>query len=510
MRLKRPIILLGCLLSALSTVAQWDMHISTQVTGVSGEHTPLWLNANKYGVSSVDGSSAIARVGVFRSLSCDSARQWAWGAGADVVMGWGLTSSCLVQQAYGELKWKHGLLTVGSKEQPMEFRDQELSSGAQTLGINAHPFPGVRLALPDYWELPFTKGWLAFKGHIFYGMQTDDNWQKDFTNRQSKYTERAKLHTKAGFLRIGKAGKPFSVEAGIEMACQYGGRSYLYGDQSAAPVENTDGLKGMIHALIPSGGEATEPDEYRNTDGNHLGSWLLRANYDAEKWGLSVYGDHFFEDHSSMFHLDYDGYGTGEAWNVKQDSRYFLYDFKDIMLGLELRLKSHPFLNRFVVEYLYTKYQGGPVYHDHTQQRPDHISGNDNFYNHYIFTGWQHWGQVIGNPLYRSPLYNNDGLIKVENNRFWAWHFGLSGNPMNLHYRVLCSLQEGLGTYDSPVLYPERSLSVLVEVGHRFSATSRFAGWSVTGAVGMDRGDLRGNSLGLQLTLSRLFSFNSK
>jgi hypothetical protein len=207
-----------------------------------------------------------------------------------------------------------------------------------------------------------------------------------------------------------------------------------------------------------------------------------------------------------MFFLDYDGYGTGDEWHVKKDSRYFLYDLKDIMLGLELRLKQHPFLNRFVMEYLYTKYQCGPVYHDHTQRRPDHISGTDNYYNHHIFTGWQHWGQVMGNPLYRSPLYNTDGLVMVENNRFWAWHLGVMGNPMNLHYRVLCSLQEGLGIYDMPLTHPEMNVSVLVEVGHRFPATSHFAGWDVKGAIGMDGGDMRGHNIGVQLTLSRHFN----
>lgn len=33
--------------------------------------------------------------------------------------------------------------------------------------------------------------------------------------------------------------------------------------------------------------------------------------------------DHYFEDHSGMFFLDYDGYGSGENWNVKERSRYF-------------------------------------------------------------------------------------------------------------------------------------------------------------------------------------------
>ena len=49
------------------------------------------------------------------------------------------------------------------------------------------------------------------------------------------------------------------------------------------------------------------------------------------------------------------------------------------------------------------------------------------YYNHYIFVGWQHWGQVIGNPLYLSPIYNGDGLIMVENNPDLAFFYPKEG-----------------------------------------------------------------------------------
>ena len=508
--MKRLFVFVGvCLLSQL-LCAQVEVRTEEQLSVSSGEHTPLWLNANKYGLSSLDATNGYVRGGVFRSIENDSSRRWAWGAGVDVAVAGGFTSTLVVQQAYGELRWLKGLLTVGSKEQPMELRHQELSSGPQTLGINARPVPSVRLSLPDYWDIPFTKGWVGLKGHIAYGMQTDDNWQKDFTQRQSKYTEHTKLHTKAGYLRIGKQDKPFTAELGLEMACQYGGTSYTYGD-AAPPVKNEDGLKGMVHAFIPGGGEAIEPEDYRNMDGNHLGSWLVRLNYDADAWGASVYADHFFEDQSSMFFLDYDGYGTGDEWNVKKESRYFLYDLKDIMLGAEVRLKQTPWLNTIVLEYLYTKYQCGPMYHDHTQQRPDHISGIDFYYDHYIFTGWQHWGQVMGNPLYRSPLYNTDGLVKVEDSRFWAWHIGFAGDPCrNLHYRILCTFQEGLGTYEIPFVDPQRNFSLLAEAAYTFGDASAFGGWRVKGAFGLDSGELLGNNWGVQLTISKNFKLGKR
>ena len=71
----------------------------------------------------------------------------------------------------------------------------------------------------------------------------------------------------------------------------------------------------------------------KNAEGNQLGAWLARVNYDADTWRFSVYADKYFEDHSSMLQLDYDGYGTGDEWLQKKKRRFFVYDLKDWMLG---------------------------------------------------------------------------------------------------------------------------------------------------------------------------------
>lgn len=507
---KAFLLIIGGMAWLTANAQQLELRTEVQATASAGDHTPLWLNANKYGLSSLDKTNGYVRAGAFRSIDNDSSRRWAWGAGVDMAVASGFTSTFVVQQAYGELRWLKGLITMGSKEQTMELKNQELSSGSQTLGINARPVPGIRLSLPDYWDIPYTGGWLALKGHLFYGMQTDDGWQRDFTQRQSKYAEHTKVHTKAGYLRIGQAERPLNVELGLEMACQYGGTAYPMGMYDSA-VENEDGIKGMVKALIPSGGEAIE-NVYRNASGNHLGSLLARVNLDYERWGVSAYADHFFEDHSGLFLMGNSGYGVGDEWTTRKGSDFFLYDLKDMMLGAEVRLKQTPWLNTIVLEYVYSKYQSGPVYHDHTQRMADNICGRDNYYNHYIFSGWQHWGQVMGNPLYLSPLYNDDTFIRVENNRFWAWHLGLSGSPMPcLHYRALCTVQKGWGTYDIPYDKPRRNVSLLAEMDYSFPvSSSSFAGFHVRGAVGMDAGKLLGNNYGVQFTIGKTFNIGSK
>ena len=130
---------------------------------VSDNKTPLWLNANKYGLSSLEKTNGYVRAAVIRPLAVDSARRWGIGYGLDVAGAYHYTSKPIVQQAFVEGRWLHGTLSIGSKEYPMELKNNQLSSGSQTLGINARPVPQVRLALPDYWTLPIFNGWVHLK-----------------------------------------------------------------------------------------------------------------------------------------------------------------------------------------------------------------------------------------------------------------------------------------------------------------------------------------------------------
>ncbi len=467
-------------------------------SSVSDGKTPLWLNANKQGLSSIENTNGYLRAGLGRDLENDKNKTWGVGYGLDVVLPYHYTSNWIVQQAFAEVRWKKGTLTAGSKEYPMELKNNRLSSGSQTLGINARPVPQVRLALPEYWTMPFANGWLHLKGHIAYGKTTDGNWQEDFTQKKTKYGEDILYHTKAGYLKIGKEdGKhPLSVELGLEMASQFGGTVHRIESGEMKTYKNATGLQAYWDAFMP-GGSDTNESLYQNVAGNQLGSWLMRINYDTEKWKLGVYADHFFEDHSAMFMLEYDGYGHGDEWNVKKDKRYLLYDLKDIMLGAELNLKQGTWLKNIVLEYIYTKYQSGPIFHDHSHNLSDHIGGRDDYYNHALFCGWQHWGQVMGNPLYLSPLYNGNGEIRIADNRFFAWHLGIGGQPAsNLRYRFLATFQKGFGTYFNPFTKPHHNVSFLLEADYKLKNN-----WSVKGGCGTDTGGIMGHNYGIQLSI---------
>jgi hypothetical protein len=507
--MRTAVLLLMMVTCCLPMAAQQEWCVETQVSATAGDHTPLWLNANKHGLSSLSTSNGFLRAALLHPLRGDTSRI-SFGYGADVALAYGYTSTFIVQQAFAEVGWRQLRLSIGSRERPMELKNSRLSTGSQALGQNARPIPQVRAALDDYWTVPGLKHWLGFKGHLAYGVTTDDHWQRDFKADGTRYTEHTLYHSKAAYVKIGP--KNIYYEMGLEMACQFGGRSYKpQPDGTMRLITSDSDLRAFWHALIPGGSSDQTDGHFRNAMGNHLGSWLARFTVDQPSWSANIYADQYFEDDSQFTHLSYDGYGTGEEKDVHKKNRYFLYDFRDWLLGVEVELKRCRYLSHVVAEFMHTKYQGGPVYHDHTAQLSEHICGRDSYYNHTLFTGWQHWGQPIGNPLYTAPLYNDDHNIKFYNNRFVAWHMGLDGQPIEgLQWRFLATWQRSYGIYTDPFPDPRENVSLLAEAEYSFSQASPLAGWSARCGVGLDRGELYGDNLGLQLTLMRSGIFARK
>lgn len=462
--------------------------VSAQGT-VGDGNNPLWLSSNKHGLSSTSENNGYLRAAISHDARSDSARNWRIGYGIDLAAGVNMTSPFVVQQLYADFDWKMLRMSIGAKEYPLELKNNALSSGGQTFGINARPVPQVRIGIPEYCNISGRSKMVHIKGFFGYGMLTDGRFQKDYANPGALYARKALYHAKAGYLKIGNEERfPLTLEGGLEMACIFGGTSYnaqTWDGYSSAPIKMGHSFKDFVDAFFGMGGDATDEQGYANATGNTLGSWLLRAKWQGRDWYVAAYYDHFFEDHSQMF---------GQ------------YGWRDGMIGIDIGLPHNRFVDNLVYEYLKTTYQSGPVYHDQTAEIPDQISGVDNYYNHNLYPGWQHWGQAIGNPLYVSPLYRDDGTLTFSSNRFKAHHVGVSGSPVaGLQYRLLYTHERSLGTYANPFYEARTTNSFLIEANYAFQekAKSRSKGWGIGLAVGIDRGDLLGDNFGVQLTLKK-------
>ncbi len=454
----------------------------------TGDHSPLWLTANHQGLSSVENNNGYLRAGIFHRAETDSASHWRIGYGADVAVAYNFTSKAVVQQLYADFDWRFLRLTAGAKEYPMQLKNSFLSSGSQTFGTNARPVPQVRIGIPEYVSITGRSDWAAVKGYIGYGMLTDGRFQRDYCVEGQMYARHVLYHAKAGYLRVGNEEKfPLTFEGGLEMACEFGGTSYnaaTWNGTESMPVKNAARMKDFVHAFLGTGGDSTDGTGYANATGNTLGSWLLRLNYKGRGWSVSAYYDHFFEDHSMMFAQ---------------------YGWRDALYGLEVHLPANRAVDAFVYEYLTSTYQSGAVYHDHTATLPDQISGTDNYYNHNLYAGWQHWGQAIGNPLYMSPLYEDNGSLVFTGNRLRAHHFGFTGSPCEgLRYRVLYTHERNLGTYSAPYDCARTSHSLLCEADYAFRRKGGAqSGWSAGVSLALDRGTLFGDNFGLQVRVAK-------
>ena len=126
-----------------STRRNWlretELTMEMSATGSTSSYAPLWLTANRYGLSSVKPLSMYVRARVERDIANDSTRKWRLGYGLDLAAALGHERVGIVQQAYVEGAWKVLRLTLGAKQQPLETQNPELSSGAMGLGINARP-----------------------------------------------------------------------------------------------------------------------------------------------------------------------------------------------------------------------------------------------------------------------------------------------------------------------------------------------------------------------------------
>lgn len=451
--------------------------------GISDGVTPLWLNANRYGLSSLESKHGYLRTSAIRPISVDSLKDWRLGYGVDIAAAAGFTSTLIVQQAYAEVAWKKLRLTMGSKEQPVDLTESELTSGSLVLGSNARPIPQVRFDI-DYFPIPGTHGNWQWKMHGSYGRTTDANWQKDFAAEGTRYTSNFLYHEKALFWKFGKESNrrfPLTYEISLQMATQFGGTSYNAtgrGHIEPSTIHHSQNLEAFLRALIPSGSDETDGTE-KNTMGNHLGAYKMRLTYHGDDWKVSARFERFFEDQSML------------------TVQYGIYDH---LLGMDIKFPANPWLSTFTLEHLSTRDQSGAVYHDQSANIPDKMNGRDNYYNHNLYTGYQHWGQSMGTPLLTSPIYNN-GIIGFNNNRITAWHMGLCGNPTPwLHWRALATHTDNWGTYQHPYDGKQGQQYYMLET---LITPAKWHGTMLAVALGMDHGKVVGNNIGGQLTIRK-------
>lgn len=466
-----------------------EYSVEASQIGATGEKAPLWLTANKDGLSPIENTSGYLRAAIQRDAATDSLRHWRYGFGADIVVPYNHTSHFFVHQLYAEGQYQKFRVSLGSKAREQIFKDDALSTGGMTLSRNARPVPQLRAELTDWVNFTGKAHFMAFRGHASYGMMTDGNWQERFVGGEESrrvFAKNVLYHSKAGYFKVGDERRfPLTGMFGLEMVSMFSGEVWNLGDRGGTGNDNFESHHKLSHSFrdffdaFTAGGSDVNDGAFANAAGNQLGSWNFAIDWNTPQWGLHAYLDHYFDDHSQML---------------------FQYGWRDNLIGLEARLPQNRFVSTIVYEHLNTTDQSGGVYHDATNELPIQISGKDTYYNHHIYGAYHHWGQLLGNPLILGPIYNPNSTILIYNNRVRANHIALRGQPTpDVSWRLLLTFHHSLGTYDL-YLNDARSTFILAEANY---TPRQLKGWQFSLGFGSNTGHLIGSSQGLQATVRK-------
>lgn len=466
------VLVIGAMLGVVHLhVAAFEVALHQTTTGgVDG--TPFWLQANRWGLytdSPLQGS-----LGIEASLDHDFGRHWNIEVLADVDRFMDEESTDLrLRFGYGALSWRAFEIKGGTFPQTIGILpDPELSSGSMSVSGNARPLPKVQFSIPEWTIIPFTNETFEIQGGLAHGWFLGERAQTG-----------ALLHEKWGYGRFGPRDGS-KIYLGLVHQAMWGGEA------QEATFEN--------YRTIFFGGFGPEADEggQAGPEGNSLGIWDLGVEMPLERATVHLYHHHYWELKHSL------------RWENKLDGvRGLAVDF----------YHDRWWPDRFVIESIFTKFQGGP-YHFFdqmlsdagiTQQPVNNVTpatGLQNYYSHGIYrNGWTHQGRIIGSPLFVTLGEAED--LRIASNRINAWHYAFGGDVGERYrYNVKVTQATHSPTIIGARVYAPKSL---VPEGERYRQWTLYAGaeidrifsdnLSLSFGFGADVGQVYEDTVGFEL-----------
>lgn len=464
---KQIISILLCILSfSFAVDAQFQMTYRSEIFGsvaTTGENTPFWMLNHNWGMVPLNANNFYAREGVFYQQAID--KDWSFSAGIDLA---GSTTHAYgtiwLQQLYGELNWKSLRLNIGSKEDYISLLNPYLSAGDFVNSNNARPHPGIKLSVPEFVLVPYTKGNMHIKGHFAVGRHLDGEWQENVARPHNEnYTKNVLTHHKSLYFRFGNIEQKnrFQFTFGLDHQVLWGGDLYRY--QYAAETEKWDyvvqnqphGIDDFLRVVIAKEGSASSSKaDAAYVAGSSIGAYLFKFDYLLKNNDvLSIYKHHFFEDGSGMGFENY----------------------RDGVYGIEYKTNKKSLLSGAVFEYIYTKNQTGPIHfnlemddaHDDIRNKGN---ANDNYYNNVDYVqGPSYYGRTTGTPLFLSPEYNRDGRMNFPGSRIISCHLGIEGYLLpTLQYRLLATTGQSWGLYYVPFTSVRKGVASALDLTYSF------------------------------------------
>ena len=467
--------------------------LGTQAASASQQYLPHWLTANRFGVLN-DAEYAVGLLRGAATYQRPLTKRFRLKAGLNVIakapFAGELSPRLLLQQGYVRLHYGIFELSGGRQQRTLGTQADDLTTGSLSVSGNARPIPQILAAVPEYSAVPFTRGYVEFKGTFAHGWLGNDRFVKG-----------AWLHQKSLFIRVGGSFW-LNGSAGLVHNVVWGG---TYPKVGQLP----NGLSDYWQVIRGKGAKNVDVSipvllGEKSALGDNLGVYDFSLLFKAKNYHLLTYHQTPFED-----------------WTGSR-----LWRNRDRLLGINLTVpKADKWIESVVYEYVYTKYQSGPTIPGAPDGPPtdkfgNDFGGRDNYYNNAIYkTGWVYQDRTIGTPLFftksRTQRYI-PGFVdpdearfnfNVVNNRVVMHHVGIKGSVRAIGYRLLSTFSTNYGTYgginggigewgsienpDAPYAFrpPKRQTYFLLEVeSHPFSKH-----WSLLTSVAVDAGQLTDN-----------------
>ncbi len=306
-------------------------------------------------------------------------------------------------ELYGGFETKLFRFTGGLFADSVRMAGLSPSNGNFDITRNAPPHPRLRIGTNNFIRIGSSNFSVA-------GLFEEGILEKN------RAVPKARLHHKNLFLRVGSP-RTVQVAAGLDHLVFWGGDI----DRDV----HEENLKNYLKAVF-SGSYYIERLGIPNALGNQLGQYQISFAKSFEKITGTFQVTHIFED----------GSGT------------YLANYPDNMYTLLLNFKRRKLVQNVLLEYVHTKHQSGPSSDPKTGR---HLPrGADNYFSHSQYkSGYTYKGFIIGTPLFGPLRYTaNEISAGPENNRFEAFHFGISGNlSQPVEYKIMATYSQNYGRY---------------------------------------------------------------
>ncbi|RZK75415.1 MAG: hypothetical protein EOO85_13965 [Pedobacter sp.] len=455
------------------------VEVGTIGTVASKNYLPLWLTANRFGVITDQQWDFATHVKASNSFTIGRSYNPIYEkVDRSIKVDYSVDlynnshfGKVVVPELFVKGRYRKIQVLAGRFKQIIGEVDPDLSSGSLGVSGNALPITKISIAIPAYMDVPFTNGFIQFKGHFANGWMGHD-----------QYMKKALLHEKTLYGRIGK-GK-LKLYGGIQHYAVWGGyRADSY--EGKALDKNFKGFINVLFGLEANDGSV--PDS-------------IRPNRPGDQRGV-IEGGIEWENDAVRINLNHQTpFDQGLGIDIRNVDRL-------VSLNI-INKREDAVLRKLVVEFIYTKQMN-----DFTP-----IVFRDSYYNNGVYkTGWEYHDHIVGTPLFinrvRGQHYFSDvkpfdwdapgksipGLSNIISNRVVGGHVGfLLGLNSNLTSKTMVTITKNYGYFATANFIPAKMQSYsLEEVSWNIPGKSL----SLTCGLAFDFGQLSknfGSMIGLQ------------